>query len=137
MGTHGHQHKLTVQIVLPQEYFSFRSILCQPYVTRHTNARTENVAAVLALQCYLSLSLVDESEVSLLRISSAVNVVHQTMRRGMHGFAGGQVDNTEYLAIGNILAAVSLGLVHSEVIKLSITTILSVLVKGKQGMART
>ncbi len=62
VGTHRHEHKLTVEIVLPHKHFCFRGISGQTDITGKTIAGTEDVATILALEDNLSLSLVNDAK---------------------------------------------------------------------------
>ena len=50
----------------------------------------------------------------------------------MHGQSCGEVDDAESLAVWYVLAAVSLCLVHGEVVEDSVAAILSLLVEGEE-----
>ena len=61
VGTHGQEHELMIQIVLPHKDLGFRQIGCQAHIARNAMACTEDITSVLTLQDDLSMSLVNDN----------------------------------------------------------------------------
>ena len=123
-----------VEIVLPHEHLCLSLIIGQAHITCQSVACHEYVAAIGTLQNDFALSLVNDTETRLCGVVLRISVVEHPMFQSNSRFSCRQIDDTERLAVWDILASVSLGLNHSKIVELGIAALLPLTVKAEECM---
>ena len=125
-----------IEIVLPEELLCFAFISSETHIACNAITSHEDISAIFALENDLAIASVDDAELCLVALVVGIDIVHQAVRRSVHWLACCKVHDAECLAVWDIAAAISLGLYYSEVVELCNTSVLAILVEGKERHTR-
>ena len=87
MSAHRHQHELMIEVVLPEEDLRLRGIGGEAHIACQTIAGADYISAILTLENYLTLPLINHTETGLRTAVSGIGIVEQTMLQRNHRLA--------------------------------------------------
>ena len=97
------KHEVMVQVILPQEHLCLLRIGSETHIAGQTVAIDLHITSVSTLQGYAPQVTVNHLKLRQVALIARMGIIQQTVFQGNSRTVGSLVDDTDGLAIGNIL----------------------------------